>query len=149
MVSGSAALPEAHFREFEEITGQRLLERFGMTELNMALSNPYRPISARLPGSVGMPLPGVTAALLNADGTITSDRDGECELLIKSPTMFDRYLNKPEVTAAEFHQGWFKTGDYVHYDGERYRILGRLSQDIIKKAGYKISALEIESYLLQ
>jgi malonyl-CoA/methylmalonyl-CoA synthetase len=63
--------------------------------------------------------------------------------------MFDRYLNKPEATAKEFHDGWFKTGDYVSQTDGVFRILGRISQDIIKKAGFKISALEIEGYLLE
>ena len=63
--------------------------------------------------------------------------------------MFDRYLNKPEATTKEFLQSWFKTGDYVTVQKGVFRILGRISQDIIKKAGYKISALEIENYLLE
>lgn len=68
MVSGSSALPETLFNEWHNFTGQRLLERFGMTELNMALSNPYTPVDLRTPGTVGMPLPGVSAAILLEDG---------------------------------------------------------------------------------
>ena len=63
MVSGSAALPVTQMAEWRDISGQQLLERFGMTEILMALSNPYRPIEDRLKGCVGKPLPGVTAAL--------------------------------------------------------------------------------------
>jgi len=102
MVSGSAALPETQFHEWEQISGQRLLERFGMTELGMALSNPYE-VEGRVPGSVGKVLPGVTAALQLENGTIDTHNDGQGELLIKSDAVFDRYLNKPEATAKEFH----------------------------------------------
>jgi len=72
-------------------------------------------------------------------------------LLIKSEGMFSRYLNKPEATQKEFYQEWYKTGDFVsvNKDTGAYRILGRISQDIIKKAGYKISALDIESQILE
>lgn len=98
MVSGSAALPDTLFREWESLTGQRLLERFGMTELGMALSNPYE-IERRVPGSVGCPLPGVQAALYSENGKIEENGvKGEGELLIKGETLFDRYLNKPEAT---------------------------------------------------
>ena len=70
--------------------------------------------------------------------------------MIKGDILFDRYLNKPEATAKEFKDGWFKTGDYVKKQADgTFRILGRMSQDIIKKAGYKISGLEIESHLLE
>jgi malonyl-CoA/methylmalonyl-CoA synthetase len=104
MVSGSAALPEPHFHEWHQLSGQRLLERFGMTELHMAISNPYHPAENRQPGTVGKPLPGVTAAIMDpATGEILIGEEGEGELLIKSRNMFNRYLNKPEATAAEFH----------------------------------------------
>ncbi len=102
MVSGSAALPETQFHEWEHLSGQRLLERFGMTELGMALSNPYE-VEGRIPGSVGKVLPGVTAAIQLENGTIDTHNDGHGELLIKSDAVFDRYLNKPEATAKEFY----------------------------------------------
>ena len=84
-----------------------------MTEIGMALSNPYQETQKRTPGYVGYDLPGVTSCMMLPDGT-TSDQLGEGELLIKSESMFDRYLNKPEATIKEFHEGWFKTGDYVN-----------------------------------
>ena len=83
------------------------------------------------------------------------DTDKQGELLIRSKSMFDRYLGKPEATKESFFTDqsgnkWFKTGDCVTIDSKgSYRIEGRLSQDIIKKGGYKISALEIEAVLLQ
>jgi len=113
-----------------------------MTEIMMALSNPYAPVSERLPGHVGSSLPGVEALIENG------------ELLIRSESMFDRYLNKPEETEKSFLEvegrKWFRTGDsaQINPDTGSYQILGRMSQDIIKRAGYKISALEIENVLL-
>ena len=147
--------------EWRNISGQTLLERFGMTEILMALSNPYRPIDGRLKGCVGKPLPGVTATLLSLEGDesgervmLAEDSEEQGELLIRSTSMFDRYLNKPEATAKEFYsdtdgQLWFQTGDAAVRDADGvYQIKGRLSADIIKKGGYKISALDIESVLL-
>ena len=129
-----------------------------MTEILMALSNPYSPISGRKAGRVGMELPGVQAAMLDLEsGTdfLPKDTEKQGELLIRSSSMFDRYLGKPEATAESFFTDqaglkWFKTGDCTTIDDQgSYRIEGRLSQDIIKKGGYKISALEIEAVLLE
>ena len=123
----------------------------------MALSNPYEPIEGRRPGRVGTELPGVTAAMLDLDDMQTllpRETDKQGELLIRSTSMFDRYLGKPQATAESFFtdsdgQKWFRTGDCVTVDETgSYKIEGRLSQDIIKKAGYKISALEIEAVIL-
>ena len=105
MVSGSAALPEPQMIAWQDITSQRLLERFGMTETLMALSNPYKPVKDRIPGRVGTPLPGVKAAMLDLDDMKTilppgTEKQGE--LLIRSTSMFDRYLGKPEATAESF-----------------------------------------------
>ena len=112
-------------KKWEDLTGFRLLERFGMTETLMALSNPYKPESMRLSGKVGSPLPGVEAALMSLN-SLKSDQDtieilGEDsqeqgELLIASTSMFDRYLNRPETTRESFvidkdGREWFKTGD--------------------------------------
>ncbi|CDW89144.1 long-chain fatty acid--ligase [Stylonychia lemnae] len=142
MISGSASLPEPVMARWESISGHTLLERFGMTELGMALSNPLN--GTRRSGYVGYPLPHIKAALKDLEkGNIIEEgiNDKEGELLIQSPCMFDRYLNKEKETAESFtDDGWFKTGDCA---------ISRLSQDIIKKSGYKISALEIENRLLQ
>jgi malonyl-CoA/methylmalonyl-CoA synthetase len=106
---------------WEQISGQRLLERFGMTETGFPLSNPYRPIEDRLPGHVGSPCPGAKAALIDDQGTLYLDQDPlpyedfQGELLVQTSAMFDRYLNRPEATSDAFitKQGerWFKTGD--------------------------------------
>jgi len=138
MISGSAALPVSVMERWETISGHLLLERYGMTEIGMALSNPYD--GPRVAGHVGYPLPGVSVRLSE-----------EGEIQVKGPTVFKEYWNKPESTAESFTEdGWFKTGDIAVIDEiGGYRILGRNSVDIIKSGGYKISALEIEEVLRQ
>jgi len=144
MVSGSAALPVSTLEKWKEISGHVLLERYGMTEIGMALSNPLD--GQRVPGHVGKPLPGVEIKLERTDET-TNEGDGQ--ILVKGPNVFLEYWNKPDATSEAFTEdGWFKTGDIasLNKDGV-YRILGRDSVDIIKSGGYKISALEIEEVL--
>jgi len=172
MVSGSAALPVPTMTSWAEISGHVLLERYGMTEIGMGLSN--RITGNRYPGCVGWPLPFVRVKI---------DTDGS--ILIKAPQNFKEYYKREEATKKEFTEdGWFKTGDNCQVGGtpeeiqkiqddaiavdkatgrpkidpaekpaaalgKIHKILGRSSVDIIKSGGYKISALEIESVLLQ
>ncbi len=143
MVSGSAALPVTVMEKWESISGHLLLERYGMTEIGMALSNPYN--GEREAGYVGFPLPGVKVRLVNEQYEDVTDEPGE--ILVKGNSVFLEYWNKPEVTRASFINGWFKTGDIAVLENGYYRILGRNSTDIIKSGGYKISALEIEEVL--
>ncbi|CAG5055385.1 unnamed protein product [Parnassius apollo] len=199
MCAGSSPLPETLFRKWEEISGLRLLERYGMSEVGMALSNPYRPVQQRRLGCVGRPLPGVAARVAaehddtltplvtvetpmcdthisleklgltskkesswDADGsewkqsTVTvhkESEDGEYhgELLLKGPSVFTRYWNRmPLLNSSEFtSDGWFRTGDTVVYHEGRFKIQGRTSVDIIKTSGYKVSALLVESAILE
>lgn len=146
MVSGSAALPVPVLERWEAITGHVLLERYGMTEIGMALSNPLH--GSRRPGFVGMPLPGVEARLTGEDGAPTPAGDpGGLE--VRGPGVFAEYWEDPAATTAAFTaDGWFRTGDVVEIDAGSYRILGRSSVDILKSGGEKVSALEIESVLL-
>ncbi len=144
MVSGSAALPVPVFERWAEITGHRLLERYGMTEIGMALSNPLA--GERRPGFVGLPLPGVRVRILDEDGQEVEEGSAG-ELQVRSPAMFSEYWNRPEETEAAFIDGWFRTGDIAILEDGAYRILGRQSVDIIKTGGYKVSALEIENVL--
>lgn len=144
MVSGSAALPVPLFSRWEEISGHRLLERYGMTEIGMALSNPLR--GDRVPGAVGSPLPGVDVALLDESGDVCADGVAG-ELRVCGPTLFREYHDRPEETAKAFGGGWFLTGDVAVRERGTFRILGRASLDILKSGGYKISALEIEDAL--
>lgn len=146
MVSGSAALPAALHRKWSDLTGQVLLERYGMTETGMILSNPLH--GERRPGSVGHPLPGVEVRLKHEDGGLV-EREGEPgEVQVRGPGVFGEYWRLPAATAESFEDGWFRTGDVAVLENGYYRILGRLSVDIIKSGGYKLSALEIEAALL-
>ncbi|CAO2194764.1 unnamed protein product [Urochloa humidicola] len=147
MMCGSSALPSPLMKRWEEVTGHRLLERYGMTEFVMALSNPLNGI--RKEGTVGKPLPRVEAKIIMEDGSETTSGVGE--LCIRSPSLFKEYWKRPEVTAESFIEGgFFKTGDTVTLDEEGYFIiLGRTNADIMKVGGYKLSALEIEAVLLE
>ena len=144
MVSGSAALPVRTLERWREISGHTLLERYGMTEFAMALSNPL--IGERRAGFVGTSLPGVEVRLVNADGTpVGPGTPGELE--VRGSGVFLEYWRRPDATATAFRSGWFRTGDVAVLENGSYRILGRSSVDIIKTGGYKISALEIEEVL--
>ncbi|MGB0524673.1 MAG: acyl-CoA synthetase [Flammeovirgaceae bacterium] len=147
MVSGSAALPVPVLEKWKAISGHTLLERYGMTEIGMALSNPYE--GERRPGHVGQALPKVHIRLQKEDGTLaTGEESGEIQ--IKGPNVFKEYWKKPAATQSAFTaDGWFKSGDIAQLNQGAYRILGRNSVDIIKSGGYKISALEIEDKLRQ
>ncbi len=147
MVSGSAALPAAVHKKWTQLTGQKLLERYGMTEIGMGLSNPL--LGERRPGAVGQPLPGVELRLVNESGRIVSEEGQPGEIQIRGPAVFTEYWRLPEVTAESFQDEWFRTGDMAILENGYYRILGRLSVDIIKSGGYKLSALEIEDVLRQ
>lgn len=147
MVSGSAALPASVFEKWAALTGQRLLERYGMTETGMILSNPLD--GDRRPGTVGLPLPCVEVRLVSEMGDIVSIEGESGEIQVRGPGVFREYWNRPEATSACFDHGWFRTGDAAVVEQGYYRILGRLSADIIKSGGYKLSALEIEAALLE
>jgi len=145
MVCGSAALPVTVMEKWEHISGQVLLERYGMTEIGMAISNPYH--GERRPGHVGIPLPGVNIRLVDEQNKdVAKDQPGE--ILINGDNVFLEYWNRPNATEESFVEGrWFKSGDIAIVEQGYYRIMGRNSVDIIKSGGYKISALEIEEVL--
>jgi malonyl-CoA/methylmalonyl-CoA synthetase len=145
MVSGSAALPVTVMEKWKKISGHTLLERYGMTEMGMAISNPYD--GERKAGYVGLPLPGVQIRLADENNNdVAANEPGE--IVVKGENVFNEYWNKPEATKKEFtNDGWFKTGDVAIIENGYYRIMGRNSVDIIKSGGYKISALEIEEVL--
>lgn len=144
MVSGSAALPVSTLERWKEISGHTLLERYGMTEIGMALSNPLR--GERVPGSVGTPLPSVEVRLVGENGQpVASGTPGEIE--VRGPSVFAEYWNRPEATRDAFREGWFRTGDTALVENGVYRILGRTNIDILKTGGHKVSALEIEEAL--
>jgi malonyl-CoA/methylmalonyl-CoA synthetase len=144
MVSGSAALPVSTLERWKEISGHTLLERYGMTEIGMALSNPLR--GERVPGSVGTPLPSVEVQLVGEDGQpVAPGTPGEIE--VRGPSVFAEYWGKPDAMRDAFRDGWFRTGDTAVVENGVYRILGRTNIDILKTGGNKVSALEIEETL--
>lgn len=145
MVCGSAALPVSVMERWKVFSGHTLLERYGMTELGMAISNPYK--GERRPGYVGKPLPGVQIKLVNEQYNEVNENEAG-EIIVYGDNVFEQYWQKPEATADAFtNEGWFKTGDIAIVENDYYKILGRNSVDIIKSGGYKISALEIEEVL--
>jgi malonyl-CoA/methylmalonyl-CoA synthetase len=156
-VSGSAACPVPLMRAWEAVTGTVLLERYGMTEVGMALSNPYR--GERRAGYVGVPLPGVRVKVVPehagesdeaAPASGEAPEEGPGELRLAGPMLFAGYWGRREATAESFDEdGFFRTGDTVVRERGAWRILGRTSVDIIKCGGYKLSALEIETHLLE
>ncbi len=144
MVSGSAALPVRMLERWQEVSGHTLLERYGMTEIGMALSNPLH--GERRPGFVGSPLPRVELRLGDDVGAeVPPGTPGE--ILVKGPAVFREYWRRPEESSDAFHDGWFRTGDVAVLEDGSHRILGRRSVDIIKTGGYKVSALEVEEVL--
>jgi len=145
MVSGSAALPISVMDKWHKISHHYLLERYGMTEMGMAISNPYS--GARRPGHIGQALPGVSIRIVDEENQLVKKGDSG-EIQVKGPNVFREYWGRVEETRESFTaDGWFKTGDIALYDVDSYKILGRNSVDIIKSGGYKISALEIEDVL--
>ncbi|MCE7000021.1 acyl-CoA synthetase [Saccharothrix sp. S26] len=143
LVSGSAALPASVHERIERLTGQRVVERYGMTETLMNTS--VRADGDRRPGTVGVPLAGVELRVVR-DGA--ADEPGEIE--VRGPNLFSGYLNRPDATREAVRDGWFRTGDLAVVEPDGYvRIVGRRATDLIKSGGYKIGAGEIENALLE
>lgn len=143
MVSGSAALPVPTLERWRAITGHTLLERYGMTEIGMALGNPMHD---RRPGHVGVPFPGVDVRLVDERGRdVHNGQPGE--ILVRGPNVFREYWRRPDATRDAFVDGWFRTGDVAVVDDGSHRILGRASVDMIKTGGELVSALEVEAVL--
>ena len=150
LVSGSAALPAALHERIRVLTGQRVLERYGMTETLLTCSNPAD--GERRPGSVGLPVQGVEVRLVDEAGRILDVRDDATfgELEVRGATLFTGYLNRPEATAETMRGGWFRTGDLATRSADGYlRMVGRKATDLIESGGYKIGAGEIENALLE
>ena len=134
-VSGSAALSRELFTAVAERGGQRILERYGMSETLMNVSNPYD--GERRPGTVGFPLPGVELRLAD-------DTD---EVLLRGPNVLREYWNRPEATAEAFDGDWFRSGDLGALDEDGYlRIVGR-SKELIISGGYNVYPREVEDVL--
>jgi malonyl-CoA/methylmalonyl-CoA synthetase len=148
LVSGSAALPASEHERLGELTGRRVVERYGMTEtlMNTAIRADGEPA----PGAVGPPLPGLELRLVDDEGDTIETSDGETigEIEVRGPNLFLGYLNRADATDASMHDGWFVTGDMATRTANGYiRIVGRRATDLIKSGGYKIGAGEIEASL--
>ncbi|GAC1532245.1 MAG: acyl-CoA synthetase [Acidimicrobiales bacterium] len=133
-VSGSAPMPPELFARIRAASGQEVLERYGMTETVMNLSNPYE--GERRPGSVGFPLPGVEMQLV------------EGEIVLRGPNVSSGYWRDEVATAAAFTDGWFRTGDVAEVDADGYvRIVGR-NKELIITGGFNVYPREVEEALL-
>ncbi len=143
-VSGSAPLPAQVLEQFRTRFGHTILERYGMSETFMNTSNPY--LGERRPGSVGLPLPGVSARILG--GGMQPVPDGETgELFIKGPNVFSGYWRRPEATDAAFFDGYFRTGDLAIRSADGYYVLCGRKSDLIISGGFNIYPREIEEFL--
>src|SRR5919202_2101777 len=151
LVSGSAALPATEHARIERLCGQRIVERYGMTETLMNTAVRYD--GERRPGTVGPPLEGVELRLVDDGGAPIAASDDETvgEIQVRGPNLFLEYLNRPDATAEVMRDGgWFATGDMATRAEDGYiRIVGRRATDLIKSGGYKIGAGEIEGALLE
>jgi acyl-CoA synthetase (AMP-forming)/AMP-acid ligase II len=143
--SGSAPLPASDFHEWRARTGHEIVERYGMSETLITLSNPTREDGARKPGTVGTPLAGVAVKIVDD------------ELWVRGPGVMRAYWNAAEQTSATFaierdasgtETRWLKTGDAASIDDDGYvTIRGRLATDFVKVGGYKVSTREVEDAL--
>jgi len=145
-VSGSAPLPAHVHQAFHRRFGHTILERYGMSEALMIMSNPYE--GERRAGSVGPPLPGVSARIVDEEGVVLGENQvGEVQIC--SPSLFSGYWRRPDETADAFDDGWFKTGDLgVRAPDGYYTLRGRRG-DLIISGGFNIYPREIEELLLE
>lgn len=143
-VSGSAPLPAPVFEAFRERFGHAILERYGMSETLMLISNPYA--GERRPGTVGFPLPGVSVRIVDAqDQPVQAGEVGQA--LVRGPNVFQGYWRQPEATAAAFTDGWFRTGDMAQQSADGYITLCGRASDLIISGGFNIYPREIEEFL--
>ena len=150
LVSGSAALPTTVHEAFKRLTGQEILERYGLTETLMNAG--VRLGDMVVPGRVGAPLPGVEVRLVDEDGNSIDADDDETigEVAVRGPNLFKGYLNRPDATEEAMRDGWFMTGDMAtRNEFGSLKLVGRKSTDMIKSGGYRIGAGEIEGALLE
>ena len=145
-VCGSAPLPAHVLESFREKYGHTILERYGMTETLMNISNPY--YGERKAGTVGLPLPGISVKVANENGDDLGA--GEVgEIYVKGPNVFSGYWNREEATVKAFANGYFKTGDVGFIDANGYYTLCGRKSDLIISGGFNIYPREIEEFLLE
>jgi len=150
LVSGSAPLPVREFHRIQSATGQRIVERYGLTETIMNCA--VHADGERRPGYVGPPLPGVELRLVDDERNPIAARDDETigEVTLRGSNLFLGYLNRPDATREVVRDGWFHTGDLATVAPDGYvRIVGRRATDLIKTGGFKVGAGEVEAALLE
>lgn len=145
-VSGSAPLPPHILEAFKTKFGSVILERYGMTETLMNISNPY--VGERRAGTVGFPLPGISAKIVDINhNEVATGEEGE--LLIKGGNVFSGYWHREEATKSAFVDGYFKTGDIAICSPDGYYTLKGRKSDLIISGGFNIYPREIEEYLME
>jgi malonyl-CoA/methylmalonyl-CoA synthetase len=145
-VSGSAPLAAQAFEQFRDLFGHVILERYGMTETLMNISNPYE--GERRAGSVGLPLPGVEVRIVHGEGRdVTSGEEGE--VWVRGPNVFHAYWRNIEATQASFADSWFKTGDIARRSTDGYYTLCGRESELIISGGFNIYPREIEEFLAE
>jgi malonyl-CoA/methylmalonyl-CoA synthetase len=142
-VSGSAALSPDAFARFHEVFGHQILERYGMSETAMITSNPYS--APRVPGSVGLPLPGIEVRILKDGQGVQGTEVGEIH--VRGPNIFKEYWRATEKTRESFHDGWFKTGDLGFIDAEGYVHIAGRNKELIISGGFNIYPQEVAQCL--
>jgi len=143
-VSGSAPLPAQVLEDFQRRFGHVILERYGMTETLMNISNPYA--GERRPGTVGLPLPGVSVRLLDPQGRQVPDGESG-EVFLRGPNVFAGYWRREDATRAAFADGWFRTGDLATHSPDGYYTLQGRRSDLIISGGFNIYPRELEEFL--
>jgi malonyl-CoA/methylmalonyl-CoA synthetase len=145
-VSGSAPLSPQAFDEFERLFGERILERYGMTETIMNLTNPYE--GERRPGTVGRPFPGQEARVVGVEtrGPLAGGEIGEIE--VRGPNVFPGYWNWPDATEESFDtEGWFATGDLGFVGEDGYFTISGRAKELIISGGYNVYPREVEEVI--
>lgn len=145
-VSGSAPLSPRAFEEFERMFGERILERYGMTETIMNLTNPFD--GERRPGTVGGPFPGQEARVVDLETRepLPAGEDGEIE--VRGPHVFAGYLNRPDATEESFdNDGWFRTGDLGSVSDDGYYTISGRAKELIISGGYNVYPREVEEVI--
>jgi malonyl-CoA/methylmalonyl-CoA synthetase len=145
-VSGSAPLPAQVLEDFRALYDHTILERYGMSETLMNISNPYT--GERRAGSVGFPFPGVSVRILDADGNDVAD-GAAGEIFMKGPNLFAGYWRRPEATTEALRDGWFRTGDIATRSADGYYTLQGRRSDLIISGGFNIYPREIEEFLAE
>ena len=148
-VCGSAPLLPETFAAFEQRTGHRILERYGMTETSMNTSNPYEPASARRAGTIGRPLPGVALRVCAIEGgaaAVTPLPAGEVGMIqVKGPNVFRGYWGRPDKTAESFTaDGYFVTGDVGSQDADGYVTISGREKDLVITGGLNVYPRDVE-----